>query len=383
MKADYDIIGGTRNHSEHSIYELKEAFNYQGRNSGSLLVHQEPIFDLLANAPDVVHTKHRSPLLHAPLYHRIMELETSLNHKIFIRNQNLNMLNAPMPANERHSMLSRHRKTSATGLSASRNPWIPSPDPLIRRLSYNNVSGSSFESIADRNLSTKASLSLLLSALPGAISSQYGYARPLQVNPTKTTSLKQITTRTPCLSNESSAVGRLLGDADFVDDSGGKRSSSVLSSTRNHLSVVEAQAQEAEKTTTAWGLKDEFQGTSCDTSGIKIYGSPPRSRKIRARTFAMKLMDSIINRMNDDVVAWVPDGKSFVIVDRDRFMKEIHPYSFKDCKYESFIRKLNQWNFMRSTFGSGVDCFTHELFQRDRIDLVLELRCHDWRIRRT
>jgi len=121
-------------------------------------------------------------------------------------------------------------------------------------------------------------------------------------------------------------------------------------------------------------------------SGGKRYGSPPgeteAQRKKRARTFAMKLMDALVHRKNDEAVAWLPDGKSFVIIDSFKFMREVYPYSFKECKYESFVRKLNQWGFTRLTSGSGVDCFSHKYFQRDRIDLVMEMRCLDWRVRR-
>lgn len=133
----------------------------------------------------------------------------------------------------------------------------------------------------------------------------------------------------------------------------------------------------------------EGAGKAGDASspGGGKYGSPPggtasQRAKKRARTFAMKLMDALVHRKNDEAVAWLPDGKSFVIIDSFKFMREVYPHSFKECKYESFVRKLNQWGFTRLTSGTGVDCFSHKFFQRDRIDLVMEMRCLDWRVRR-
>ena len=295
------------------------------------------------------------------------------------------MLNVPIPENGRYSIISRHKNTQGMGLITSLNPWMPPQGPLPQRLFYKNVLRGPFEGIADRKLLATAPLSPMLSDLPGAISNQDGYARLLQLDSTQASDLNQITTRVPFLPNKSSKIGQLPHVADFVDDVGGKGLLPILPSSRNHLAAVEPQAQEAGNTMIASDAKDEFQvhGHPQDTSNTKEHGLPRRSRMIRARTFAMKLMDSIINKKNDDAVTWLPRGKSFLIVDRDRFMKEIHPYSFKHCKYESFIRKLNQWGFIRVASVSGADCFTHELFQRDRIDLILEMRCHDWRIRRS
>uniref|UniRef100_A0A7S4SHJ4 HSF-type DNA-binding domain-containing protein n=1 Tax=Ditylum brightwellii TaxID=49249 RepID=A0A7S4SHJ4_9STRA len=91
-----------------------------------------------------------------------------------------------------------------------------------------------------------------------------------------------------------------------------------------------------------------------------------------AQTFPQKLMDVLMNGPEDDnVVAWLPDGKSFVILDPDEFVSKRLPYAFKKCKYSSFTQKLNRWGFVRMASGTGVGCFHHQLFQKGRIDLCL------------
>mmetsp|Transcript_895 Transcript_895/g.2254 ORF Transcript_895/g.2254 Transcript_895/m.2254 type:complete len:565 (-) Transcript_895:481-2175(-) len=78
---------------------------------------------------------------------------------------------------------------------------------------------------------------------------------------------------------------------------------------------------------------------------------------------------------NDDAFEWLPDGKSFVIVDPDLFCTEILDRKFKQSKYGSFVRKLHRWGFIRLTSGTGTDCFHHPLFQRTKPYLVLQIKC--------
>jgi hypothetical protein len=106
----------------------------------------------------------------------------------------------------------------------------------------------------------------------------------------------------------------------------------------------------------------------------KIAQAPPQvKRKRRAKTFPVKLMEAITANYDEDIVSWMPDGRSFVVVNPDLFVDVILKQSFKGCKYTSFVRKLNRWGFSRLT--SGADCFYHSLFQRERIDLCAQMLC--------
>ena len=100
------------------------------------------------------------------------------------------------------------------------------------------------------------------------------------------------------------------------------------------------------------------------------------SGKKRAKTFPEKLMAAMMEHGDgDDVVGWLPDGKSFVIVSPDRFVSEVLNKVFKEAKYASFIRKLHRWGFIRLTSGTGTDCFHHPLFQQNRVDLASKISC--------
>jgi hypothetical protein len=105
---------------------------------------------------------------------------------------------------------------------------------------------------------------------------------------------------------------------------------------------------------------------------IKTLPKQPR-QKTRAKTFPTELMEAITANYDEDMVSWFPDGRSFAVVNPDLFVDVILKQTFKDCKYASFVRKLNRWGFSRHT--SGADCFYHPLFQYDRMDLCAQIVC--------
>lgn len=104
----------------------------------------------------------------------------------------------------------------------------------------------------------------------------------------------------------------------------------------------------------------------------------PRASKLRKRhvkSFPVKLMEAITEYYDETIIAWLPDGKSIVVVDPEKFCDQIISKAFKGGKYSSFVRKLNRWGFTRLISGTGMDCFHHPLFQRNRMDLCALITC--------
>ncbi|KAG7351991.1 HSF-type DNA-binding protein [Nitzschia inconspicua] len=104
-------------------------------------------------------------------------------------------------------------------------------------------------------------------------------------------------------------------------------------------------------------------------------GTGSSSKRKRKQTFPEKLMQAIMDHGNDETVAWLPDGKSFVVVSPDRFCCDVLSKVFKEAKYASFVRKLHRWGFVRLTSGTGTDCFHHPQFQKNEIELANSIRC--------
>ena len=78
-----------------------------------------------------------------------------------------------------------------------------------------------------------------------------------------------------------------------------------------------------------------------------------KEKKKRAKTFPEKLMEALMEHSDEEAVAWLPDGKSFVIVNPDMFCEDVLSNVFKVSKYASFVRKLHRWGFVRLTSGTG------------------------------
>jgi hypothetical protein len=87
------------------------------------------------------------------------------------------------------------------------------------------------------------------------------------------------------------------------------------------------------------------------------------------------LMDHNNNSHDQGAVAWLPDGKSFIVVNPDLFVKTVLNRGFKASKYASFVRKLHRWGFVRLTSGTGTDCFHHPFFALGDMEQVGQISC--------
>eukprot|EP01041_Mallomonas_annulata_P007949 gene7949-16277_t len=90
-------------------------------------------------------------------------------------------------------------------------------------------------------------------------------------------------------------------------------------------------------------------------------------------TFPQKLF-SLMDAESDEIVAWLPHGLAFRVVDYKRFADETMPRYFRHTKLTSFQRQLNLYGFRRVTRGEDQGAYFHQKFQRGRADFVTEIR---------
>ena len=116
-------------------------------------------------------------------------------------------------------------------------------------------------------------------------------------------------------------------------------------------------------------------------------------------TFPMKLHALLADSAVCDIISWLPQGKSFVVLRPDMFASRVLPRYFAPegsnslnarqangkegsvnkaqgvHKYPSFTRKLNRWGFRQISRGPDAGAFCHELFQRDDPELCRGMVC--------
>mmetsp|Transcript_13205 Transcript_13205/g.14862 ORF Transcript_13205/g.14862 Transcript_13205/m.14862 type:complete len:374 (-) Transcript_13205:185-1306(-) len=95
------------------------------------------------------------------------------------------------------------------------------------------------------------------------------------------------------------------------------------------------------------------------------------------KNFPQKLFDVLSCGFHDDILRWLPDGATFVVQDKRRFVNEILPRYFKDGQYTSFTRKLSRWKFTRMSRGPYMGAYYHKLFRRDHRSLCSFMSCNN------
>lgn len=99
------------------------------------------------------------------------------------------------------------------------------------------------------------------------------------------------------------------------------------------------------------------------------------AKKQPTPAFLEKLFDILEdNRSYSHLIAWQPDGNSFIIKKVNEFSEIVLPRYFKHSNIQSYIRQLNMYGFSKTRHDSNHHEFTHKLFQRGRRDLLPMIR---------
>lgn len=125
----------------------------------------------------------------------------------------------------------------------------------------------------------------------------------------------------------------------------------------------------------AQGCLESVNGSNNnDKSSVNVFPDDDEGDE-NAKIFPQRLMEILSNPNNQDAISWLPHGKAFLIVNRQRFADRVLPHYFRKTKYTSFTRKLNRWNFTRVTRGPELGAYYHEFFQRGNEALCTQMYC--------
>jgi hypothetical protein len=78
-------------------------------------------------------------------------------------------------------------------------------------------------------------------------------------------------------------------------------------------------------------------------------------------TFPVKLHRILSNPEHQDIIAWLPHGRSWRILQQQAFEDRVIPLYFRHGRYSSFARQVNGWGFGRVTRGSDYNSYYHEV----------------------
>jgi hypothetical protein len=93
------------------------------------------------------------------------------------------------------------------------------------------------------------------------------------------------------------------------------------------------------------------------------------SRRIRT-SFPGMLHAILADKNLKSIITWLPSGKSFVIMDKAKFIDMVLSRYFRVTQFHSFSRRLKRWGFNKVyTTGMAQAVYCHRLFQKDRPDL--------------
>jgi len=90
--------------------------------------------------------------------------------------------------------------------------------------------------------------------------------------------------------------------------------------------------------------------------------------------FPVKLHRILSKAEHNDVISWLPHGRSWRVLKPKAFEEKVIPMYFRHAKYASFMRQVNGWGFKRMTQGPDHNSYYHELFLRGLPHLCVKMR---------
>jgi len=117
-----------------------------------------------------------------------------------------------------------------------------------------------------------------------------------------------------------------------------------------------------------------------DYSRFLLDGGELVKHKKSDRNFPRKV-HQILTDGHEDVIVWMPHGRAFKVIDKERLISEVIPKYFVCRKYTTFTRQLNGWGFRR-LYQSGQDhgCYYHGGYylieNRARIEFLFQNLYH-------
>lgn len=91
---------------------------------------------------------------------------------------------------------------------------------------------------------------------------------------------------------------------------------------------------------------------------------------IRVQKFPVKLYAILAQKEFQDIICWMPHGRSWKVLKPSMFESLVMPLFFEYSNYHSFNRLVNAWSFRRISTGPDRGSYYHEVRSKIQIDTV-------------
>jgi hypothetical protein len=103
-----------------------------------------------------------------------------------------------------------------------------------------------------------------------------------------------------------------------------------------------------------------------DFSRYLLEGGELVRKKKTDNNFPAKLHQMLSDPDLSHIIAWMPHGRAFRVLNRDLFTTTSIPSYFRQTKFASFARQLPRWGYKRLySAGPDMGCYYHEHFLQD------------------
>jgi HSF-type DNA-binding len=128
---------------------------------------------------------------------------------------------------------------------------------------------------------------------------------------------------------------------------------------------VEVDNESSEGSTVITNTANEATESTTGMSGTVVNDSADDDVVAKKRidifesTFPHKLYHILQNPDFKDIITWMPNGRSWKMIDRKEFTKRVLPLFFRHQKFSSFKRQLSGWEFLRGVKECSANEYHH------------------------
>eukprot|EP00521_Asterionellopsis_glacialis_P008918 CAMPEP_0195287326 /NCGR_PEP_ID=MMETSP0707-20130614/4435_1 /TAXON_ID=33640 /ORGANISM="Asterionellopsis glacialis, Strain CCMP134" /LENGTH=378 /DNA_ID=CAMNT_0040347073 /DNA_START=39 /DNA_END=1171 /DNA_ORIENTATION=+ len=123
-----------------------------------------------------------------------------------------------------------------------------------------------------------------------------------------------------------------------------------------------------------YGTYRDYSHVKPDNENDEVSSLIAQSTTAKEPTFPVKLHMILSNPEFQDIISWLPHGRSWRILQQKAFEERVIPLYFRHGRYSSFARQVNGWGFRRVTHGSDYNSYYFEMFLRGMPHLCEKMR---------